>query len=272
MPFDPTFDDLYRFGIKEPAAELGIHAERVDEQIFREGIIERIYRQIDAADVVVAEMTGQNPNVFYEVGYAHGKGKPCILSTATADDIPFDLKQRRHIIHGNSIGILKAHLIEELLWTRGEIENVRRSHVQVKVQDVSGSLEKTRYQATADIDFKIDLLNESDTPSADIEAIYFYLMSNWSVSQDGRECSSTTADLPPFTARHFLVPPVRRMPKHSWAQLKFNAKRILAWTTAGEELKDEYRLTGHTVLRLVTSEGHFDYDLSLDVTVSEFPF
>jgi len=43
MPFDSSFDDLYRFGIKEPAKELGILAERVDEQIYREGILDRIY-------------------------------------------------------------------------------------------------------------------------------------------------------------------------------------------------------------------------------------
>jgi hypothetical protein len=107
MPFDPKFADLYKFGIKEPAAELGILAERVDEQLYNEGILDRVYRQIDLADIIVAEMTGQNPNVFYEVGYAHGKGKLCILSTASADDIPFDLKHRRHIVHGNSIGTLR---------------------------------------------------------------------------------------------------------------------------------------------------------------------
>jgi nucleoside 2-deoxyribosyltransferase len=70
MPFDYAFHDLYRFGIKEPAGSVGVNAERVDEQLFREGILERIYREIDLADIIVAEMTGQNPNVFYEVGYA----------------------------------------------------------------------------------------------------------------------------------------------------------------------------------------------------------
>jgi hypothetical protein len=33
MPFDRRFDDLYRFGIKEPAASVDVNAERVDEQL-----------------------------------------------------------------------------------------------------------------------------------------------------------------------------------------------------------------------------------------------
>lgn len=64
MPFDRNFDDIYKFGIKETAASLDVTAERVDEQIFSEGILERIYRQIDAADLILADMSGQNPNVF----------------------------------------------------------------------------------------------------------------------------------------------------------------------------------------------------------------
>src|ERR1051325_8167860 len=103
MPFSKEFDDMYKFGIKEPASQLEILAERVDEQIYTEGILERIYRQIDIADIIIADMTGQNPNVFYEVGYAHAKTKMCILLTSNANDIPFDLKHRRHIVYNSSI-------------------------------------------------------------------------------------------------------------------------------------------------------------------------
>jgi hypothetical protein len=42
MPFSEAFDDIYKVGIKETASKLGIIAERVDEQIFTEGILERI--------------------------------------------------------------------------------------------------------------------------------------------------------------------------------------------------------------------------------------
>lgn len=61
MPFGKEFDDIYRLGIQETAKEQGVVAERVDEQIYTESILERIYRQIDAADFIIADMTGKNP-------------------------------------------------------------------------------------------------------------------------------------------------------------------------------------------------------------------
>lgn len=131
MPFDKAFHDIYRLGIKDAVAQFDdMVAERVDEQIYREGILERIYRQIEVADIIIADMSGQNPNVFYEVGYAHSKQKLCILLTANADDIPFDLKHQRHIVYGKSILTLRREFEREIEWARAELEKQRKSHVR----------------------------------------------------------------------------------------------------------------------------------------------
>jgi hypothetical protein len=61
MPFDKSFDDIYKFGIKAACEEAGAYCERVDEQIFLESMLERIYNQIAKADIIVADMTGRNP-------------------------------------------------------------------------------------------------------------------------------------------------------------------------------------------------------------------
>lgn len=272
MPFDKAFDDIYKIGIKETANSLKILAERVDEQIFREGILERIYRQIELADLIVADMTGQNPNVFYEVGYAHAKGKLCILLTQNADDIPFDLKHHRHIVYGNSIGDLRSLLAGEMAWAKAQIDAVRLSRIKVTVKDVSGLLEKKKFFALGEVDFKIDLNNDSSNTSSEIDAIYFYSNKGWALRQDGKDCPTTDSDLPDFPARHFLTPPVRRLNRNSWAQLKFSAKRTLAFATEGQELKDSYRLTGRALIRLVTVDGNYDYEFPLDVTIDEIPF
>lgn len=123
MPFNEDFDDIYKLGIKEAAKEVGAYAERVDEQIFNEGILERIFNQISKADVIVADMTGRNPNVFYEVSYAHALGKIVLLLTQKADDIPFDLKHKQHIIYGNNgskIQSLRNELNPKLNWAINE--------------------------------------------------------------------------------------------------------------------------------------------------------
>lgn len=272
MPFDKAFDDIYKLGIKETANSLDVLAERVDEQIFREGILERIYRQIEVADLIVADMTGQNPNVFYEVGYAHAKGKLCILLTQNADDIPFDLKHHRHIVYGASIGNLREQLTEEMAWAKAQIDTIRSSRIKVNLKEASGNLEKSKFIAWGTVDFKFDLHNDTTSTSAEIDAVYFYSKKGWTLYQDGKDCPSTDSDIPDFTSRHFLVSPVRRLNRKSWAQLKFSAKRVLAYATEGQELKDSYRLTGRSLIRLVTTEGNFDYELSLDVAVDEYPF
>lgn len=272
MPFKDKFQDVYKLGIKETAAQLGIIAERVDEQIYAEGILERIYRQIELADIIIADMSGQNANVFYEVGYAHAKSKLCILLTSNADDIPFDLKHHRHIVYGESINSLREKLLEELVWAKGEIENIKKSRIKVTLKRTEGELESEKYRAIGHIDFYIDLVNETEKVSTEIEALYFYSTEGWTLKQDGRECLSTDSDLPEFEKRHFITPPVRKLHKGAWAQIKFKASKTLASAFRGEEIKDSYRVQGRSNLRLVTERGNFDYSLSIDTNISDVPF
>lgn len=272
MPFDSSFDDTYQMGIKETASSLNIKAERVDEQIYREGILERIYRQIDISDIIIADMTGQNPNVFYEVGYAHAREKICILLTNNADDIPFDLKHHRHIVYGGSIESLRKNLKKELTWAKEEIENIRASHIQVELMKSWGFLKLTDYRADGSIDFEINLKNNSKKPSAEIDAIYFYSTKDWSLVQDGKKCPSTESDIDGYKISHFITPPVRKLQKNSWAQLKFKTEKVLAYAYKGDELKKSYHIQGTAILRLVTSAGNFDYDIVIDTVCDEIPF
>ncbi len=129
MPFDKKFNDVYQLGIKKACDETGAYAERIDEQIFKESILQRIYNQIDKADVIISDMTGRNPNVFYETGYAHALGKNVILLTQNADDIPFDLKHYPHIIYGGVITELIPQLEKRVKWA---IEHAQREEFQPK--------------------------------------------------------------------------------------------------------------------------------------------
>jgi hypothetical protein len=114
MPFLSEFDDVYELGITLACNEADAYCERVDKQIFTESILDRVINQIAKADIVVSDMSGQNPNVFYETGYAHALGKTVILLTKNVADIPFDLKQYPHIVYGNRLVDLKAELTTRL--------------------------------------------------------------------------------------------------------------------------------------------------------------
>ena len=116
MPFREDFNDIYALGIKAACDAAGAYCERVDEQIFMGSILERVYNQISKADVIVADMTGHNPNVFYEVGYAHALNKRVVLLAQESGDIPFDLKPYPHIVYGKSIQTLKAQLEPRIRW------------------------------------------------------------------------------------------------------------------------------------------------------------
>ncbi|HWK86482.1 MAG TPA: hypothetical protein VNQ34_03155 [Xanthobacteraceae bacterium] len=272
MPFDARFDDVYKLGIKETAEQLAINAERVDEQIFhQEHILERIYNQIMAADFIIADMTGRNANVFYETGYAHAKGKTCLLLTSNADDIPFDLKHHRHIIYGSSIQNLRQLLKKELTWIKAQVEN-KRTVISLAVGRVDANLEKSKFVVVADVDLYFDLNNKTNSTSPEIDSVYFYTGAGWRYAQDGQECPSTSSDVADFQLRHFVKPPVRRLNAGSWAQVKISGRKTVANALDGDKLKDSYRLSGRSLVRVMTTDGAFDYPIELDVTAEWLPF
>lgn len=116
MPFRDEFDEVYLSGIKLACEAAGAFCERVIDQRFDERILDRIYNQIQSARLIVADMTGCNPNVFYEVGYAHALHKKVILVTRDVNDIPFDLRHHRHIEYKGKAYLLKDQLVEEIKW------------------------------------------------------------------------------------------------------------------------------------------------------------
>lgn len=173
MPFDKTFDDIYAFGIKQTCKHLDAYCERVDEQIFSERILDRIYNQISKADIIIADMSNRNANVFYEVGYAHGIGKNVILLTSNADDIPFDLKHFPHIVYDGQIKTLSSQLSTKLEWFLNEDNSSEINDIDFNLEfsingqkitegvviNLTNDLKGQEYYT--EFDLKIDIYNSS---------------------------------------------------------------------------------------------------------------
>lgn len=165
MPFDPSFDDLYHLGIKPACEKAGAVAERVDEQIFQESILQRIYSQIAKADVVVADVTGMSPNVFYEVGYAHALGKSVVLLAGSEDDIPFDLKHYTHFVYGGSILAVIPEIEKRVRWALENPETsaappLRQLRCSIRGEDLAGEPTLVQTAHTQDgFTFQVDIHN-----------------------------------------------------------------------------------------------------------------
>ncbi len=97
MPFTEPFNIIYKEVIFPSIIGSGLEALRADEIFSPGSIMEQIRSAIQQSRVCIADLTGRNPNVLYELGIAQTLGKPIILMTQDIEDIPFDLKQMRVI-------------------------------------------------------------------------------------------------------------------------------------------------------------------------------
>ncbi|MFA0146340.1 hypothetical protein [Vibrio lentus] len=93
-PFHPRFDSQYQV-IRNTISNFGFSCVKGDDSKMSSAILSHIVSEIASSRVVVANLSGRNPNVFYELGIAHALGKPVLLVSETLDGIPFDIQSQR---------------------------------------------------------------------------------------------------------------------------------------------------------------------------------
>jgi hypothetical protein len=99
MPFDDEFDDIYYYAIEPAVRAAGYLCERADTRSFNGDILDWIRSRIETAAFVIADLTTANANVYLEVGYAWGHGRPTILLTKNLDDLKFDVRGQRCVVY-----------------------------------------------------------------------------------------------------------------------------------------------------------------------------
>ncbi len=95
MPFKKDMDDVFYYGILRPVRASGFICERIDQEAFIGDILDQVKKKIETAAVVIAELSGANPNVYLEVGYAWGKERPTILLMKDEQELRFDVRGQR---------------------------------------------------------------------------------------------------------------------------------------------------------------------------------
>lgn len=282
MPFESKFNDIYKFGIKGSAQDAGAYVERIDEQIFIEGMLDRLFNQIGKADVIVADMTGRNPNVFYEVGYAHALNKIVLLLAQNANDIPFDLKHDQHIVYSGSIETLKRELTKKLKRAIAEsavkrdgtpqsdfidfvLDGFRLHSAPLGVNGLTIKIAR-RLEESDIVNLKVEINNRMLRDSPPLESAYIYNNANTFLRPIGRFPDRT---IHPFDSvivdtqespdglflRHKLDWKIPSLPKGTTHSLRLNFSK--------EEMalfKEEIPMR----IRLQFSNSHFDYPFILD--------
>jgi hypothetical protein len=99
MPFGHWFDSYYKDLFVPAIKDAGMESSRADELFSTGTVIEQIWEQIQKSKILLADLTGKNANVFYELGLAHAARKPVVFLTAKLEDVPFDLRHLRVIVY-----------------------------------------------------------------------------------------------------------------------------------------------------------------------------
>lgn len=117
MPFSDSKSDHYHYGIQGAVHRAGFLCERADLTTFTGDVLGWVKDRISGATMVIADLSGANPNVYLEVGYAWGRNIPTILLTDDVSDLKFDIQGQRCLAYSN-IRELEKKLAAELVHLR----------------------------------------------------------------------------------------------------------------------------------------------------------
>ena len=196
MPFDENFNDIDAI-IEEAAGMCGLEYVRGDRRAQPGSIMPKILQEIRRASVIVADITGHNPNVFYELGIAHQLRGPdrVVIITQDMEKSPFDVhafeqlgykqnEKGRAALREKLCSYLKAAIVtqsDEEIWNvmRGSLKRTRRIvqdlegllasaaqkplHATIRVVATFGSLAISDHEAAdarAGMEYQIEILRE----------------------------------------------------------------------------------------------------------------
>lgn len=99
MPLASEFDDIYEYLIRGAVGEAGFDVVRADDIRNQRNILADIVQAITDSDLIIADLSTANANVYYELGLAHAFGKHVILLAQDIEEVPFDLRSYRVVTY-----------------------------------------------------------------------------------------------------------------------------------------------------------------------------
>ena len=133
MPFEAEFDPVYEV-IEKACESLYLDARRVDQLHGPRRIVDDIFKTIMQSAVVISDITGMNPNVFYETGLAHARNRQVIL-IAQDSKFPFDIQS---YLPGHQV-LGQQRRAGRTTERPPRVSKIRRAGFRLRVVDLSGS-------------------------------------------------------------------------------------------------------------------------------------
>lgn len=94
---DEALNSAYEKVMKKVIVDFGYQPVRIDQMRFAGGVSDQILAEIEQSEIVLAELSGERPNCYYEAGYAHALHKEIILTNYKASPIAFNLRNHPFI-------------------------------------------------------------------------------------------------------------------------------------------------------------------------------
>jgi hypothetical protein len=117
MPFSLEWSNDVHRAIASACRTMSVQPVRGDDVFTPTDIVNDIWHSIHAASFVIADISGRNPNVMYELGIAHTLAKPVLIVSSNAGDIPIDLSTRRVTLYrqgGDWVADLEAKVTRSI--------------------------------------------------------------------------------------------------------------------------------------------------------------
>lgn len=214
----------------------------------------------------------KNPNVYYELGYALALQKKCILLTQEIENIPFDLKHKRHIKYKNLTELIPK-LEVELEYYKKQLEEDNKLPFSLDTK-IDGVLEEVGgFKKEASLNLSVDLHNKSKKPIKEINSFIIHFKSKWDIDYMNERLTAIESDLPDFSWRYYLKTPSNSIAKSGWLSLRFNLRRFVVYKSQKEFDIKSKTYSGEIILQLITDHETYNIPIEMSTTIeNELPF
>jgi CheY-like chemotaxis protein len=114
MPFSDSYSALYKSCILPVVEELGYQCVRMDDLAHNREAYGELVDHLRNCKLVICLADDANPNVYYEVGYAHSMAKEVLIVAQRLDDLRFDIRGHHAIAYGKRPETIRAKLVDRV--------------------------------------------------------------------------------------------------------------------------------------------------------------